>query len=78
MKIHKLKHHPDGSWTFRTEYNKGCWYTDCNGEGLFFQDDRTGEIKQVTGTCQFSACKTESGTRRKLAIIMEDHHDPMF
>ena len=65
--ITNLKHQSDGSWTWRrAENSRGCYYTDRNGEGLFFQSDKTGETKQLIGTCQFSACKTVSGMRRKL------------
>ena len=71
MKIINLKHNTDGSWTFRTEDNRGCYYTNNSGDGLFFQSDRTGETKQLLGTDQFSACKTESGTRKKLMRELE-------
>lgn len=77
MKINNLKHQKDGSWTFRTEDNRGTYYTNANGEGLFFQSDRTGETKQLIGTCQFSACETASGMRRKIEKILgEEREDP--
>ena len=75
MKINSLTHNSDGSWTFRTEANRGCYYTNANGEGLFFQSDKTGNTKQLIGTCQFSACETASGMRRKLSKLFEDDND---
>ena len=71
MKIKELKHHNDGSWTFRID-STGTYYTNGNGEGLFFQDARTGNTKQLIGTCQFQSCCTVSGMRRKLEKLMED------
>lgn len=51
------------------------YYTDKNGEGIFFQSDRTGQTKQLVGTCQFKACETASGTRRKLNKIFDDMYE---
>lgn len=71
----------DGSmWTFRSmEYNCGCYCTNNNGEGLFFQDDRTGNVRQLLGTCQFSACQTRSGMLRKAKRVLADlNHDPGY
>ena len=72
MKIVNLKHHPDGSWTFRTGDHLGVWYTNKSEEGLFFQHDTTGSTKQILGTCQFTACKTVSGMRRKLSRLFDE------
>jgi len=58
-------------WLNSTE-SRGVYYTDKNGEGIFFQSDRTGQTKQLVGTCQFKACETASGTRRKLNKIFDD------
>ena len=52
--------------------SRGTYYTDKNGQGIFFQSDRTGQTKQITGTCQFSACQTASGTRRKLNKLFDE------
>lgn len=65
MRIINLCQHEDGTWSFRLN-NSGCYYTNAAGEGLFYQDYKTGSTKQLIGTCQFSACKTHSGMRRKL------------
>ena len=72
MKIRNL--HNDGKqWCFRNADDpRGTYYTDRNGEGVFFQSDRTGETTQLIGTCQFSACETASGTRRKLSRLVEN------
>ena len=74
--ITNLKQHEDGSWTWRrAENSTGVYYTTKAGEGIFFQSDRTGNTKQLVGLCQFQACKTPSGMRRKLASYM-DMDDP--
>lgn len=31
-----------------------CYYTDKNGYGIFAQDRRNGQTRQIVGTCQFS------------------------
>ena len=67
-KIIGLKHHNDGIWTFRFDDN-GCYYTNHLGDGLWYQEYRTGNTKQIIGTSQFSACKTVSGMRRKLVRL---------
>lgn len=60
-------------YTWRNGNNsRGCYYTSGNGDGVFFQSDRTGETKQLVGTCQFSACETLSGMRRKINRLFED------
>lgn len=65
-------------WLWRNgNDSRGVYYTDKNGEGIFFQSDRTGQTKQLIGTCQFAACETPSGTRRKLNKIFDDmYEDP--
>ena len=63
----------DREWLWRNSTeSRGVSYTDKNGEGIFFQSDRTGQTKQLVGTCQFKACETASGTRRKLNKIFDD------
>lgn len=63
----------DREWLWRNSTeSRGVYYTDKNGEGIFFQSDRTGQTKQLVGTCQFKACETTSGTRRKLNKIFDD------
>lgn len=70
--ITSLKHHENGSWTWRRAKNStGVYYTTGAGEGIFFQSDRTGSTKQIEGLSQFHACRTASGMRRKLATHME-------
>lgn len=71
--------HQEGKqWFWRNASNdRGVYYTDRNGEGIFFQSDRTAQTKQITGTCQFKACETTSGTRRKLnKLFGEFTEDP--
>ena len=68
MKVCKLKRIP-GSKTlqWRTmEGNKGQYYTYANGKGiLYMNDSKTFGIKFCTHE-KFQACKTLSGTRKKL------------
>lgn len=46
------------------------FFTDKRGDGIFFI--RTdGSAGQIAGTCQFSACVTPSGMRRKLLKFFE-------
>ena len=72
MAIRNL-HNNDKQWFWRTNGDSlGVYYTDRNGEGIFFQSDRTAQTKQITGTAQFSACATASGTRRKLNKIFDE------
>jgi len=70
----------DGSmWTFRSEDDRGCYCTNDSGEGLFFQSDRTGNVLQLVGTCQFSSCTTRSGMLRKCkAYLATRDHDPFI
>lgn len=54
------------TWTFEKDDPRYLYSTNDMGEGIFCYDCKKGERTQVTGTCQFSACKTASGMRRKL------------
>lgn len=64
----------DGHWSWRNANgeSRGLYYTNREGEGIFYQDDRTGNIRQITGLCQFQACDTASGMRRKLNKMFDD------
>lgn len=66
-KVTQLAHWSDGSWTWHLDGDeRHCYYTNRMGEGIFTQDLETGNTRQLTGTCQFSAPETVSGMRRKL------------
>lgn len=66
-------------WTFRSQDDRGCYCTNNAGEGLFFQGDRTGNVIQLVGLCQFSACRTRSGMFRKCkAFLATRDHDPFI
>lgn len=70
--ITKLKKNGN-EWTWRNANNsRGIYYTDKNGQGIFFQSDCSAQTRQITGTCQFNACETVSGTRRKLNKIFDE------
>ena len=67
----------ENQWMFRTSDGRGTYYTNKNGEGVFFQSDKTGETMQLIGTCQFHACETKSGMKRKLNRLAETwNEDP--
>jgi hypothetical protein len=72
--IKDLHHDSDGSWIWRNSNgeSRGVYYTTRNGEGIFFQDDLTGSTRQITGLCQFQACDTASGMRRKLNKMFDE------
>lgn len=77
----KNLHHDGSSWMWRNANgeSRGLYYTSNEGEGIFYQDDRTGNVRQITGLCQFSACETASGMRRKLNKIFDDwYFDRVF
>ena len=77
MNITSLKQ-SEKEWTFRTTDNKGTYYTNANGEGIFFQSDKTGETKQLIGTCQFQSCNTKQGMKNKLKRIITWDEDPQI
>lgn len=77
--MYKIKnlHCDDGQWFWRVinpdgSEDPGVYYTNRMGEGIFYQDDKTCRTRQITGTCQFSACETASGTRRNLMRYYND------
>jgi hypothetical protein len=64
MKIENLKKQDDGRWTWTVD---GVAYaTNQAGNGMFLEDDHGFYSKQTVGTCDFKACETVSGMRRKL------------
>jgi hypothetical protein len=70
--IKNLKKHNDGMWTWRKDDEDGCYYTNENGEGIFFQDGRNGSSRQIIGNCQFSLSGyTLSGARKKINRFFE-------
>ena len=73
MKIHSLRRLPDTStWEWRTiESNKGTYYTNAIGSGMFFRSDDGKYVEKLLPYERFKVCKTPSGTRRKLNKIFE-------
>lgn len=69
----------EGRWMWRVEDDgneiEACYYTNKSGEGIFRQHDNTSRTEQITGTCQFAACETVSGTRRKLMRFFNKEYD---
>ena len=72
MAIKNLK--KDGNaYTWRNgNESRGVYYTNDNGEGAFFQSDKTGQTKQLIGTCQFSAGESLSGMRKKVNRLFDE------
>lgn len=68
--IKNLKLQSCGTWTWRKEGVLGCYYTNKNGEGIFFQRDDNGSTSQEVGTSQFNiAGYSVSGARKKIGKI---------
>jgi hypothetical protein len=64
MKIENLKKQDDGRWTW-TVYGV-AYATNQAGNGMFTSDEYGFYNVQTVGTCDFRACETVSGMRRKL------------
>ena len=63
-KITNIKKESDNRWTWEVD---GVLYsTNRHGNGMFIEDEYGFFNKQKVGTCDFNACKTVSGMRRKL------------
>lgn len=72
-RIHKLEKREDRFWLWLVDEFEGYFYTNKNGTGIFYDNPQKGIFrKQLTGTCQFIACDTPSGMRRKLTRWFED------
>lgn len=84
MTIKKLTKDADGSWNWHVVPDEDeyialgdedmadrYFFTDRYGEGIFCEYPN-GNVKQLTGTMQFSACETVSGMRRKLIKWFND------
>ena len=67
----RLKHsHQHGEFLASTV--DGCYYTNCNSEGLWFQNRQTGETNQLLGNCQFHAVSFNSW-KRKIRKYLKDY-----
>ena len=65
--IVNLQKYGEYGWIWEIRGRTGYFYTTKMGEGIFYDDPERGVFrKQITGLCQFSACRTYSGMRRKL------------
>lgn len=79
MRICKLQKLPGGrTWEWRTvEGNKGKYYTNPYGEGMFFISDDNFYVEKLLSFERFKVCKTPGGTRKKLnTIFAEVEADP--
>lgn len=63
-KISNIKKHTFGRWTW--EVDGKCYATNEAGNGIFEKDEYGFYTKQTIGTCDFKACATVSGMRKKL------------
>ena len=60
----------DGRWIWKVD---GQGYaTNKAGNGIFEEDQYGFYTRQIVGTCDFTACKTVSGMRRKLKNYYEE------
>lgn len=64
MKVSAVRKNENGSWSWKI--NGVEYKTNRKGCGVFTEDEHGFCTKQIVGTCDFSACKTVSGTRRKI------------
>ncbi len=71
-KIQFLKY-DNGRW--RWKINGVRYATNFNGNGIFKEDEYGFFTDQIVGTCDFAACKTDSGMRRKLKAWFPDLDD---
>ncbi len=80
MKICELKRMMKNSrtWCWRSvEGNKGLYYTNTEGSGMFFQSDTQDYVIKLLSYERFKVCKTPGGTRKKLNnIFKECQEDP--
>lgn len=68
----RIKYDHDGNeWFWRVEGSAYHFYTDRKGCGVFVQDIRTGNTKQLVGTCQFSVSGLKD-PRAKIRRWMDD------
>ena len=76
-KLHRMK--DQNVWLWRTvEGNKGDYFTYANGKGILFYSDKTRRKEKLATFERFQACKTVSGTRRKLNRFFADMTDDPF
>lgn len=72
-KIAKVKKMEDGRWTWTVD---GMAYaTNKAGNGMFKEDEYGFFNNQTVGTCDFSACKSVSGMRKKLQNWFNEEED---
>jgi hypothetical protein len=65
--IKKLSKNSEGQFRWERPETGGWYYTNKDGEGIFYHNDATGTYNQETGTCQFSLSGYSlSGARKKL------------
>ena len=66
-------------WSFRNATNSlGVYFTNQIGNGLFFQNESTGETKQIAGTCQFVAGCTEYETEKRIHQFFPENWADIF
>lgn len=72
-RVTNLQRYGDRGWLWHIDGHSGYYYTSKNGEGIFHDDPEKGVWnRQITGLCQFTACSTRSGMRRKLIRLYEN------
>ena len=80
MRIKDLHLSNDKStWMWRTvEGDKGLYFTYANKKGMIYYSDKTQEKLKIATFEKFQACKTASGTRKKLNRFFADWTDDPF
>lgn len=72
----RIKYEHDGNeWSWQVEGSDYCYYTDKRGDGVFVRDLKTGNTKQIVGTCQFSVAGLKDPRAKIRRWMNEDDAD---
>lgn len=75
-KVTHVRKNNDGRWTWKVD---GIEYgTNRSGCGMFLEDEYGAFSTQTVGMCDFVACKTVSGMRRKLKRWFGGYEKPVW
>lgn len=68
VQVKDVRKQASGRWTWELVEGRevNCYATNKAGNGIFEKDENGFYTQQTVGTCDFKACKTVSGMRRKL------------
>lgn len=71
--IKNLRKASDGRWTWEANGVESA--TNKAGNGIFTVDEYGFYNRQLVGTCDFTACRTVSGMRRKLKNLYKEEEE---